>query len=254
MVLGMTMKDQILASLAKADDPNSGGRQMPSHYGKHALNIISTGSPVATQVLHAAGIAYAAKMRGHDLVCLTSLGEGSTSEGDFYEGLNFAAIHKLPVICVVENNQYAISVRWDKNMPFPDAAERASAFGIPGVVVDGNDPIACYYAAFEAHQRARAGRGPTLIEAKVNRLTGHSSDDDEKAYRPAEELEAVHAQDCLSVFRTSLEQQGILAPGDAEEIRAAAVREVDADQAEAEACADPDPSTAMRYVTGDGND
>src|SRR5205807_7744684 len=114
LVLGMTPLDHLLAVLARADDPNSGGRQMPAHYGCRRYNIITTGSSVGTQLLHATGIALASRMRGEDAVTFTSCGEGATSEGDFHEALNFAATCRLAVIFVVENNGFAISVPWEK--------------------------------------------------------------------------------------------------------------------------------------------
>jgi len=254
LVLGMTPKDHLLSVLAKADDPNSGGRQMPAHYGCHRLNIISTGSPVGTQLLHAAGVALASRMRGEDAVTFTSIGEGGSSEGDFHEALNFAAIHRLAVLFVVENNGYAISVPWEKQMPTPDVADRAKAYGIPGVVVDGGDAMACYRVAREATERARNGEGPTLVEAKVLRLTSHSSDDDQRRYRDLEMLEAEKLQDGVPRFRAQLEELGVLNPGDVEEMRAELVRELDADLEEADAAPLPDPSTVMRHVYAEPED
>ena len=254
LVLGMTPKDHLLSVLAKADDPNSGGRQMPAHYGCHRFNIISTGSPVGTQLLHAAGIALASRMRGEDAVTFTSIGEGGSSEGDFHEALNFAAIHRLAVLFVVENNGYAISVPWEKQMPTPDVADRAQAYGIPGVVVDGGDAMACYRVAREATERARAGEGPTLVEAKVLRLTSHSSDDDQRRYRNLEMLAAEKLQDGVPRFRAQLEELGVLNPGDVEEMRAELVRELDAALEEAEAAPLPDPSTVMRHVYAEPED
>jgi len=251
LVLGMTPRDHLLSVLAKADDPNSGGRQMPAHYGCRRLNIITTGSPVATQLLHAAGIAYASKMRSEDAVALTSVGEGGTSEGDFHEALNFAATHKLAVVFLVENNGYAISVPWDKQMPTPNVADRAKAYGIPGVVVDGCDAIACFKVARTAVDRARRGGGPTLVEAKVIRLTSHSSDDDQRRYRPADDLEAEKERDGLVRFRTTLEELQVLGPGDGEEMRAELVQELDRAQEEAEAAPLPEASTAMQHVLAD---
>ena len=248
LVLGMTPRDHLLSILAKADDPNSGGRQMPAHYGCRPLNIISTGSPVATQLLHAAGIGLALKMQGTDLVCVGAIGEGSTSGGDFHEALNFAATHKLPVIFLVENNGFAISVPLDKQMPTPDVADRAKGYAIPGVVVDGGDPIACYRAAREAVERARRGEGPTLLEAKVHRLTSHSSDDDQRRYRAQEEIEAERKQDCVPRFRAMLEDLGVLRPGDADEMRAELVMELDRATEEAEAAPLPEAETAMLHV------
>lgn len=248
LVLGMTPRDHLLAVLARADDPNSGGRQMPAHYGCRRLHIITGGSPVATQVLHAAGAALASVVRGEDAVALTCLGEGSTSEGDFHEGLNFAAVHNLPMVCLVENNGYAISVPWSKQGHTKNVADRARAYGIPGVVVDGGDPVACYRAAVAAVERARRGGGPTLIEAKVDRLTPHSSDDDDRVYRTPQEMAALKRHDCVVRFRHRLEEVGILEPGDFEEMRAAATREVDRAQEEAEAAPLPQPESALRHV------
>jgi 2-oxoisovalerate dehydrogenase E1 component alpha subunit len=251
LVLGMTPKDHLLATMARADDPNSGGRQMPSHFGCRRLNIITGGSPVATQVLHAAGAALASQVRGEDAVAMTSLGEGSTSEGDFHEGLNFAAVHHLPLITVVENNGFAISVPWDKQMPLKDVADRALAYGMPGVIVDGGDPIACYAAMKTAVERGRRREGPTLIEAKVARLTPHSSDDDDRVYKTREALAEEKKHDCVLGFRLRLEEGGVLAPGDAEEIRAEIMREVDKALQEAEASPLPSPESAMLHVYGD---
>ena len=248
LVLGMTPRDHLLATMARADDPNSGSRQMPSHFGCRRLNIITGGSPVATQVLHAAGAALAAKVRGEDAVAFTSLGEGSTSEGDFHEGLNFAAVHHLPLITVVENNGFAISVPWDKQMPLKDVAERARAYGMPGVIVDGGDPVACYAAMKEAVERGRSGEGPTLIEAKVARLTPHSSDDDDRVYKTREALAEEKKHDCVLRFQQLLEKSGVLAADDADEIRAEALREIDTAMHEAEASPLPSPESALLHV------
>ena len=248
LVLGMTPKHHLLAALSKDGDPNSGSRQMPAHFGYRPSNIISTGSAVTPQLLHAAGIALAIKMRGEDGVVVTTVGEGSTSEGDFHEALNFAATHRLPFICMVENNGFAISVPWQKQMPTEDVADRGAAYGIPGIKLDGGDTVASYRAAREAVARARRGDGPTLIEAKVQRLTSHSSDDDEKRYRTDEDIAETRRHDCLIRLRLLLEESGILKPGDAEEIRAEMVREVDRDQEEAEAAPEPDPRTVFDHV------
>ena len=251
LVLGMTPRDHLLSVLAKAEDPNSGGRQMPAHYGSRQHNIVSTGSPVTTQLLHATGIALAASMRGEDTVCVTALGEGSTSGGDFHEALNFAATHRLGVVFIVENNGYAISVPLSKQMPTPNVADRALAYGIPGVSVDGNDAEACYHAAGEAVARARERGGPTLLEAKVHRLTSHSSDDDQRRYRSAGDLEAERKLDCLPLFRTVLEERGVLSANDAETMRRELVAEVDEATEYAEQAADPDPETLMLHVYGE---
>ena len=248
LVLGMTPRDHLLSLLARADDPNSGGRQMPAHYGCRRYNIITTGSPVGTQLLHAAGIALASLMRGEDAVTFTSCGEGATSEGDFHEALNFAATCRLPVVFVVENNGFAISVPWEKQMPLPNVADRAVSYGVPGIVVDGEDPMACFRVAKEVVAHARRGDGPVLVEAKVLRLTSHSSDDDQRRYRPAEELDAEKQRDCLVSFRIQLEDLGVLRADDANAMRVAVVGEIDVAEEEAEAAPLPAPETAMRHV------
>ena len=210
LTAGMTPYEIFLGVFAKADDPSSGGRQMPSHWGHRALGIITGSSPIATQVPHAAGIAYAIKYRDEDAVVACWFGEGATSEGDWHEGLNFAGIHRLPVVFVCENNHYAISVPQSKQMAVDDVADRAEGYGFPGVVVDGNDVLACYAAMKEAHERARAGEGPTLIECKTYRFLAHTSDDDDKTYRTREEVEEARHHDPLHVFGEYLSEQGLL--------------------------------------------
>ena len=168
---------------------------MPGHYGTPEHHIVSVSSPVATQILHAVGIALAAQdPQGADQVAVAIMGEGSSNQGDVHEALNFAAIHKLPFVFIVENNGYAISVPAEKELSVKDVAS-------PGVrlrdarasIVDGTDVLACYAAGREAVERARAGGGPTLIEAKVTRLTAHSSDDQQTKYRSDDGPRGGHA-------------------------------------------------------------
>ncbi len=248
LTFGMSARDIMTAQYATANDPSSGGRQMPGHYGSHEHNLVSVSSPVATQLLHAVGIALAAKIRKTGQVAMTIMGEGSSNQGDVHEGLNFAAIHKLPFVFVVENNGYAISVPAAKQVSTENVADRAPGYGIPGVVVDGTDVLACYAASKEAVDRARRGDGPTLIEAKVTRLTGHSSDDQQTKYRSEEELAAEKGKDPLPKFREQLQAAGILTDDIlsrlATEITAAVTDATDY----AESQPDPEPSTAMRWV------
>ena len=248
LTFGMSARDIMTAQYATAGDPSSGGRQMPGHYGSHEHNLVSVSSPVATQLLHAVGIALAAKIRKTGQVAMTSMGEGSSNQGDVHEGLNFAAIHKLPFVFVVENNGYAISVPAAMQVSVPNVADRAPGYGIPGVVVDGGDVLACYAAARDAVARARAGEGPTLIEAKVMRLTAHSSDDQQTKYRSEDELTAERGRDPLPLFRDQLREAGVLT----EEIEARLTAEitvaVDDATDYAESQPDPDPATALRYV------
>ncbi|HYC06399.1 MAG TPA: thiamine pyrophosphate-dependent dehydrogenase E1 component subunit alpha [Candidatus Binatia bacterium] len=252
MTFGMTARDIMTAQYATANDPSSGGRQMPGHYGHPSHNIVSVSSPVATQILHAVGIALAARIRGTDQVAMTFMGEGSSNQGDVHEGLNFAAIHHLPFVLVVENNGYAISVPASAELAVPDVADRASGYGIPGVVVDGTDVLACYRASVEAVDRARRGDGPTLIEAKVTRLTAHSSDDQQTKYRPAEELEHERERDALPVFRRQLVEAGVLDDALIAKIDEENRLVVDDATTYAEAQPDPDPATALDHVFAEG--
>jgi 2-oxoisovalerate dehydrogenase E1 component alpha subunit len=248
LALGFTARDFMLGLFGKQGEPTSGGRQMPSHWGSRRLNVLSTSSPVATQVPHAAGIALGMKLRGDDRVALTCIGEGSTSQGEWYEGLNWAAVHKLPMICLVQNNVYAISVPVDRQMAVPNVADRASAFGMPGVVVDGNDVLAVYAVIRAAADRARASEGPTLVEAKTYRLTPHSSDDDDRSYRSRDEVEAWKRRDPLVIYRALLEAEGLLTPALADEYEARAVAEVDEAVRFAQAAAYPDVQSAALGV------
>jgi 2-oxoisovalerate dehydrogenase E1 component alpha subunit len=251
ITFGMSPREIMLAQFARGVDPSSGGRQMPGHYGIAERNILSVSSPVATQLLHATGIAWAAKLLKTDQVTITYIGEGSSNQGDFHEGLNFAGVHQLPVIYVVENNGYAISVPMSLQSAVEDIAVRAAGYNMPGVIVDGAEVLACYRAGREAIDRARSGKGPTLIEAKVTRLTGHSSDDQHTKYRPAEELEAEKARDPLPRFRDQLREAGVL-DEETEQQMIAESRKVVEDSTEwAEAQADPDPATAQRHVYAD---
>jgi 2-oxoisovalerate dehydrogenase E1 component alpha subunit len=252
MAFGLTAEEIILSALARATDPASGGRQMPAHYGSARRRIVSASSPVATQIPHATGLAYAAKLRGSDEVALTAFGEGGSSKGDFHEACNFAGIHRLAVIFFCENNRYAISVPQDLQMPIDNVADRAAAYGFPGVVVDGTDLLAVHLATRDAVARARAGEGPTLIEAKVYRFTPHSSDDDDRTYRDPEEVSAWRARDPVALFEQRMLDVGALDEESLAQVRAEIKREVDAATDAAEAAPLPDPATFADHVYAEG--
>lgn len=207
---GMTTRDLMLSAFAKQEDPNSGGRQMPGHYGQKKNRIITGSSPVTTQLPHAVGFALASKLKKDPFVTLTTLGDGSTNQGDFHEGLNFAGVHQLPVITLVQNNKLAISVPFEMQIASENIAVRASSYGMPGIVVNGNDPLEVYQAVKAARERAINNEGPTLIEAVTDRLTAHSSDDNDRLYRSEEELAEIKKNDCLFSFETYLKNVGIL--------------------------------------------
>jgi 2-oxoisovalerate dehydrogenase E1 component alpha subunit len=251
MTFGMSAEDIITAHLAKGDDVSSGGRQMPGHYGGAPYNIVSLSSPVGTQVLHAVGIAMGAWVRGDDVVAMTQFGEGTSNQGEVHEAMNFAGVHKLPVIFVCENNGYAISVPLERQVAGGSVAARAAGYGMPGVEVDGGDVLACYAAAKDAHERARRGEGPTLIEARVVRLTSHSSDDDQRRYRDPAEVEALKERDPIPMFANELRSMGILTDDRDDQLRAGVKAEVNEASRRAEARPEPTADDAHERVYAD---
>lgn len=257
--LGITVKDFMMSLFAKKGEYASDARQMPGHYNSRALNLVGGSSVVATQVPQTAGLAFAIKYRQqtgmvdpNDVtqprLALTCLGEGSTSQGEWHEGMNWAGVHKLPMICLVQNNHYAISVPTEAQMAVANVADRAIAYGIKGVVVDGNDILAVYDVMREAAERAYSGEGATLVEAKTYRIVPHSSDDDDRSYRSREEVEMWKQRDPILRFRQYLEAQGVLSPEEAEAYDQRARAEIDAAQAAAEAAPDPAPEDALGDV------
>ena len=248
MVFGQTTRDAMLALFGKAEDPNSGGRQMPAHYGDRRFRILSGSSPVATQIPHATGIALAAKMERKPIVTLASLGDGSTNQGEFHEGCNFAGVHRLPVVFLCENNRYAISVPYHKQVACDSIADRALGYGFPGVSVDGNDPLAVYEVVKKAVDRARAGEGPTLIETVTDRLQPHSSDDDQLSYRSAEEVEMSKKNDVIVRFSHYLRECGLLNDAIEDELSEQISAEVDEATRYAEQAAYPSPDSLIKYV------
>jgi 2-oxoisovalerate dehydrogenase E1 component alpha subunit len=248
LVAGLTPLEVFLGVFSKADDPSSAGRQMPSHWGSRALGIVSHSSPIATQVPHAVGIAYAMRYRSEPAAVGCWFGEGATSEGDWHEGLNFAAIHALPVIFVCENNEYAISVKQDKQMKVRDVASRAKGYGMPGVVVDGSDVLACYREMRAARARAIGGEGPTLIECKTYRFLPHTSDDDDKSYRSREEVAEHKHHDPIDRFTGYLIDHGIMDDAGVRATSDAVKEAVEEAITTAWAAPDPDPATALRHV------
>ena len=245
---GVTARDVFMEALSRADAPWTGGRQMPSHYSSPDLRILSRGSSVGANIPHAVGAALASRLRGEDAVAIAYFGDGASSKGDFHEGLNFAAIHKLPVILFCQDNGLAISVPTEKQMPVPRVADRAAAYGVPGIVVDGTDVLAVYRVTREAVDRARRGEGPSLIDALCIRLTPHSSDDDHFRYRSREAVAAERERDPITRYRGYLLGNGILDEAADERLRAEVAAETRAGLEEALAAAPPDAATARRHV------
>lgn len=245
--LGMTVEELMLGFYSKAADPSCGGRQMLGHYGTSRLQLVTGGSCVAMHLLHAVGIGLAIRYREEDAVCLTTFGEGGASEGDFHEAVSFAAIHRLPVIFLCQNNGYSISVPAEEQMPV-SVAQRAAGYGIPGVQVDGGDPVAVLGALREAAGKARDGRGPTIVEALVPRLTPHSSDDDDRRYRSADEISAARREDPIARFGERLGALGILTAEVERRLTAEIDGLIEAAQAVAERAPDPDPAELTSQV------
>jgi len=244
LAVGFTPREFVLGLMGKKGEPTSGARQMPNHWSLRRANVVSHSSPVATQTPHASGVALGIQMRGDDAVVLTSIGEGSTAQGEWYEGVNWAAVHKLPVIFLVENNIYAISVRQEKQMAVTNVADKAAGLGLPGVSVNGLDVLEVHQEVSEAVRRARAGEGPTLVEAKVYRLTPHSSDDDDRTYRSREEVEEFKQRDPLHAFRAVLLERKALTPEEDAALEARAKEQVEEAVRAGEAAPYPEISEA----------
>jgi 2-oxoisovalerate dehydrogenase E1 component alpha subunit len=247
LVLGQTARDQFLGVFAKATDPNSGGRQIVNQFSSPELRILSGSVHIATQFPHAVGLALAARIRKEDHIVVTYGGEGATSPGDFHEAMNFAAVHRLPVVFVIENNQYAISTPVKLQMAVANVADRAAAYGMPGLIADGTDVLDVYEKTAAACARARRGEGPSLVEVKCYRYRPHSSDDDDSRYRSKDELQTWLAKDPLDGARTYLLEQG-LAARQLESLRAELAAEIERAIAEAESDPDPDPATLTKHV------
>ena len=251
LACGFTAEELMLSAFARAADPSSGGRQTPGNFGSRRRGIVIGSSTVGPQIPKAAGIGLALKWKGEGALCYVSFGEGATSQGDFHEGMNFAAIHRCPVIFFCENNHWAISVPQARQVAGPGVAERAAAYGIPGARVAGDDFFAIHAAVSQAAQRARSGQGPTLIEAEVLRLQSHSTDDDQRAYRDAAELAAEAARDPIPRMREALLQRGWLTQEADQTMRDEVNREVERATEVAEAAPDPEPGSLERHVYAD---
>lgn len=220
-----------------------------SGYDVHANRVAPQATPLATQLLHAVGFAYAARRRGEDTVVVALCGDGATSEGDFHEALNFAAVFHVPVVFFVQNNEFAISVPLSRQTAAPSLAHKAIGYGMPGERVDGNDVAAVLAVLGEAVDRARSGGGPALIEAHTYRMQAHTNADDDTRYRERDEVKAWVDRDPLTRLRAHLTGTGALTP-ELEAEYAAGAESVAAAMREAlNADSDLDPEDLFRYVT-----
>lgn len=248
LALGMTPRELMLNVFSRAEDPNGGGRQMPAHFSLPRLRVLTGSSPVGTQIPHAAGAALASRLRGEDSVTFCSFGEGATSTGDFHEGVNLAAVLKLPVVFFCQNNLYAISVPMRRQMAVESVARRAAAYGIEGKSVDGQDPVEVYLAVSEAMERARSGGGPTLVEARTYRYVPHTSDDDDRTYRSRSEVDELRQKDPIPLMRRRLTEAGLWDDAREQALRDEVARIVDDAADYAERAPLPDPATVMRHL------
>jgi len=258
--LGMTPTEMLLSAVGAAEDPNSGGRQMPSHWGHKALNIVSQSSPTGTQLLQAVGCAEAwlrydrigaiteKPVQGDELVYV-SAGDGTTSEGEFWEALNTASNLKLPVLFLIEDNKYAISVPVEVQTAGGSVSKLVRNF--PGLLVeevDGCDPVASYDVLLRASEYVRQRKGPALVHAHVTRPYSHSLSDDEVLYKPAKEREEEARHDCLTLFPKRLTADGVATEAEIEAIKRQVDEEVGVAADMALASPQPEPQTALLYV------
>tara|TARA_B100001123_G_scaffold426566_1_gene540901 strand:+ start:6990 stop:9149 length:2160 start_codon:yes stop_codon:yes gene_type:complete len=262
LALGMTPYEMLLAAVGASTDPSSGGRQMPSHWSRPDLNLVSPSSAVSTQCLHAVGSAEASQfylrfpeicgtdagdMEGN--VTFVSLGDGGTSEGEFWESLNTACTRRLPIIFLVEDNGYAISVPVEIQTPGGDIARLVSAFpGLEVITVDGTDVLSSFAAMKRALNYARGGRGPVLVKANVVRLYSHSYSDDDGQYRNEEERTREHDRDPLRIFSTLLTSKHLADTETLTRISASVDLEIQDATNRAMAAKSPNPATVLQYV------
>ncbi len=244
---GVTPYDVFLAVFSKKDDPTSGGRQLPNHWSDPSLNMFTHSSAIATQFPHAAGIAYVLQKEERPGIVVVYGGEGSTSEGDWHETMNFAGIHRLPLIVIIENNQYAISVPTSEEVAGV-IADRAAGYGMHGVAIDGNEPLTVYGVVKEAAQRARRGEGATLIEARTYRYYAHTSDDDDRLYRSREEVEQWRRHDPLTILKQYLIEARLFSEAMEDELEDEIAAELAEAVERAEAAAGPDDPYSHVYA------
>jgi 2-oxoisovalerate dehydrogenase E1 component alpha subunit len=249
VAMGLTAREWMLAVFAKAADPLTAGRNIPGGcFGYRERRVVTVSQVVASWLPKAAGMAYSAKLQHQDSVFLCNFGDGATSTGEFHEALNFAAIHKLAVVFVCENNGYAISVPLAKQAGNTEIWRRAAGYGMAGLRVDGSDVPAVYAAAREAVARARSGAGPTLLEAVIKRINSHTSEDNQAKYRTAEDIAEALTFDPVARFEAWLGERGWLSTAEAERIRLDYERESSEAADWAEAQPDPRPEDALRNV------
>ena len=251
MAAGLTPRQVMLSFMGKEGEPYSGARQFPLQGADLPRRIIQISNVVAAGLTQSVGYALACKMMGDDTVTICYFGDGASSQGETHEAMNFAAIHKLPVVFICENNKYAISTPQASQMVLGDVAARAEGYGFPGFVIDGMDFVACYEATRHGIQHAR-NVGPVLIEMKVERFMPHTTDDDDRRYRDRDAVEEARQYDPVAVFPAQMVERGISTQEQIDEFRADAMRQVNDATDFADAAAPPDASTISDHLYVEG--
>lgn len=246
IIKGAPLKACFVQLFGKVDSPDR-GKSTPAHMGYPSLNIITPASTIAAQLMIGTGVAWGMKRKGQDNVVVTYCGDGATSIGWFHEALNFAGVHRLPVLYVVQNNLWAESVPLRLQTALTDLSDRAKGHGINGVSVDGNDILAVYEAATKAIARARDGQGPTVLECKTYRWYGHSEIDPAK-YRMKEEVEEWKKKDPIPRMEKYLAEHKLLDDETKKQIRDEIIREIDEAVEFAEKSPYPAPEEALDHV------
>ena len=253
LALGMTPRDHLLAFLGKEADPNSGGRQMPMHYSNKSLRIVSQSSATGTQYLQSVGCALTRKLEKNKEVVYVSSGEGTTSQGDFHEALNCACIEKAPVIFHIQDNEYAISTHKSEQTAGSDYSLASGYENLSRYEVDGTSFFETNLAFKQAVERARRGKGPSIIISNVVRLLPHSSSDDQRKYRTPEDLEKDLQRDPILLFKNNCVNEKIFTENDIVKIEKQVNKQIDEDAIWAEDQDHPDADTALNYVYSEEN-
>lgn len=243
---GMPLQRYVDNMYGNANDPVK-GRQMPDHYTGRPYNFGSVSSPIGTQITQAVGFAWGAKLRREDVVSLVYFGEGATSSSEFHNGANFAGVFKTPCVLFCRNNGWAISVPFEKQTASKTIAQKAYAYGIRPVRVDGNDLLAVWKVTKEAIEYAASGQGATLIESVTHRLSGHSTSDDPRAYRKEQDMLEERKKDPIPRFRAYLLRKGLWS----EDQEKATMAEIDASIKQAIDTAEKTPSPELRTMFED---
>ncbi len=247
MAAGLTPRQVMLSFMGKDGEPYSGARQFPLQGADLPRNIIQISNVVAAGLTQSVGYALGCKMMGDDTVTICYFGDGATSQGETHEAMNFAAIHKLPVVFICENNKFAISTPQESQMVVGDVAARAEGYGFPGFVIDGMDVMACYEATRQGIEHAR-NVGPALVEMKVERFMPHTTDDDDSRYRDRDAVEAARQRDPAEAFPALMVEQGIVAQDQIDEFRASARDQVNDATDFADDAQPPDAATIYNHL------